>query len=64
MNEAIGEDEWTKLHGPHVIPKESSYVPPFLRESNKKPDSAALEKSREGAMNNLYEIEIEAALNK
>ena len=64
MNEAIGEDEWTKLHGPHVIPKESSYVPPFLRESNKKPDAAALEKSREGAMNNLYEIEIEAALNK
>ena len=64
MSEALEDDTWTKLHGPHVIPKESAYVPPFLQQSNKKLDAAALEKSREGAMNNLYEIEIEAALNK
>jgi len=27
MDEALGEDAWTKLHGPHVIPK--SYANPF-----------------------------------
>ena len=32
MNDAIGEDEWTKLHGPHNIPKK--YVPPFLQQDD------------------------------
>lgn len=29
MEEAIGDDAWEKLHGPHEVPKK--YVPPFLR---------------------------------
>jgi len=27
MDEALGEDPWTQLHGPHVIPK--TYKNPF-----------------------------------
>ena len=30
MEEAIGDDAWEKLHGPHEVPKK--YVPPFLRQ--------------------------------
>jgi len=29
MDEAMGDDAWTKLHGSNEIPK--SYVPPFLQ---------------------------------
>jgi hypothetical protein len=29
MEEAIGDNAWEKLHGPHEVPKK--YVPPFLR---------------------------------
>jgi hypothetical protein len=34
MNDAIGEDAWTKLHGPHERPKK--YVPPFLQGNDQK----------------------------
>ena len=61
MNDAIGEDAWTKLHGPHEIPKK--YVPPFLQnDDSKKREQEA--KSAQDHMDNLYELEIEAALAK
>lgn len=63
MNEALGDDAWTKLHGPNEIPK--SYVPPFLRESEVNKKQADDFKQREQErMDNLYSIEIEAGLNR
>ena len=30
MDEAMGDDAWTKIHGPNEMPKR--YVPPFLQD--------------------------------
>ena len=62
MNEAIGEDAWTKLHGPHEIPKK--YVPPFLREDDSKKRKEQDASAEQARMDNIYEMEIEAALAK
>lgn len=35
MEEAIGDNAWEKLHGPHEVPKK--YVPPFLRGDDRPP---------------------------
>ena len=61
MDEALGEDAWTKLHGHNELPKR--YVPPFLRDEGKKQpkDFAKREHDR---MENLYNIEIEAGLDR
>ena len=61
MDEAMGDDAWTQLHGHQQIPKR--YVPPFLRDDAKKQpkDFAAKEQER---MENLYSIEIDAALDR
>ena len=61
MDEAIGEDAWTKLHGPHEIPKK--YVPPFLQQNNQKKRSEQEAGAEQARMDNLYEMEIEAALD-
>jgi len=61
MDEALGDDAWQKLHGQDTIPKR--YVPPFLRDNEtKKPKDFA--KREQERMDNLYELEIEAALDR
>jgi len=39
MEEAIGDNAWEKLHGPHEVPKK--YVPPFLRNDERPADRKA-----------------------
>jgi hypothetical protein len=56
MDEAIGEDAWEKLHGPHEIPKK--YIPPFLQEEPKDEEPA------NDPLDNIYELEIDEGLNK
>lgn len=54
MEEAIGDNAWEKLHGPHEVPKK--YVPPFLRNDQPQADH------RGDHMDNLYELEIDEAI--
>jgi len=56
MDEAIGEDAWEKLHGPHEIPKK--YIPPFLQEE------ARDEELISDPLDNIYELEIDEGFNK
>ena len=61
MDEALGDDAWSALHGHQQIPKR--YVPPFLQDQAKgaPKDFKAQEQER---MDNLYSIEIDAALDR
>lgn len=55
MNEALDEDAWRQLHGPHEIPK-TSYVNPFQSQANQ---------DREPQVDQyeaIYNMEIEAGL--
>ena len=54
MEEAIGDNAWEKLHGPHEVPKK--YVPPFLRNDERQ------NAGRVDQMDQLYELEIEEAI--
>ena len=56
MDEAIGDDAWEKLHGPHEIPKK--YIPPFLQDEPKE------EEPTSNPLDNIYELEIDESLNK
>ena len=61
MDEAMGDDAWTRLHGPNERPK--SYVPPFLKD-NKPKQPADFQQKEQQRMDNLYSIEIDAALDR
>ena len=52
MDEALGEDPWTELHGRHEIPKQS-YVNPFQQD-----------KEPADRRDQIYGMEIEASLDK
>lgn len=54
MEEAIGDNAWEKLHGPHEVPKK--YVPPFLRNDERQ------NAGRADHIDQLYELEIEEAI--
>ena len=62
MDEAMGDDAWTKIHGPNEMPKR--YVPPFLREKEggKQPSDFALREEERNER--LFSIEIDAGLEK
>lgn len=57
MEEAIGDDAWTELHGPHAVPKK--YTPPFLGRENRAPNG---DFDEDAHRENLYDYEIEAGL--
>ena len=63
MDEALGDDAWTKLHGPNEMPKR--YVPPFLRnEGGSQAQIRDHAKQEQQRMENLYSIEIEAGFDR
>jgi hypothetical protein len=53
MDEAIGENAFEELHGPHVIPK--TYKNPFS-------GSMSLKPANEADMDHIYNMDIEANL--
>lgn len=56
MEEALGDDAWRQIHGPHVVPK--SYKQPF---------SSNIQDEMPGGnshSDNVYDMEIEANLNR
>ena len=62
MDEAMGDDAWTKLHGPNEMPKR--YVPPFLREKEGGKQPSDFAQREEERNERLFSIEIDAGLEK
>ena len=62
MDEAMGADAWTELHGHQERPK--AYVPPFMRDQGPKKPSKDFEQKERERMDNLYSIEIDANFKK
>ena len=62
MDEAMGDDAWTKLHGRNEIPKE--YVPPFMQNKKQPEPQRDFVKNERERMDNLYSIEIESGFNR
>ena len=67
MSEAISEDPWVLLHGPHEAPKK--YIPPFLQQKSPTKGLPGSQDKDDGQgntarMDNLYTLEIEEALER
>jgi hypothetical protein len=58
MDEALGDDAWEQIHGPHHVPKK--YANPFEQTRNLQPSG---DQGLTPNMDNIYSMEIEANLN-